>query len=197
MPRYQAVIIVVTGLVIAAIASIVLFGGATGGRGIATIGGSFTLSDHTGKARSEQDLKGSYSLIYFGYMFCPDVCPTALQVMTNAMDRLDKNTQKRITPIFITIDPARDTAEKLSSYVNNFHPRMIGLTGTDEQIANVARAYRVFYAKSKDAGDTTEYLMDHSSIIFLMDPEGLYITHFSHATEPERMAQTLREKIGS
>jgi cytochrome oxidase Cu insertion factor (SCO1/SenC/PrrC family) len=197
MRPYQAVLIAATGLIVAAIAAFVLYGGGgSGGRGVAAIGGPFTLTDQTGKTRTEQDLKGSYNLIYFGYTFCPDVCPTALQVMTSAMDRLDKNTQQKITPVFITIDPTRDTVEQLRSYVENFHPRMIGLTGTNEQIAQAARAYRVYYAKSKDGGDTTEYLMDHSSIVFLIDPDGLYVTHFTHATEPDRMAETLRQKIG-
>ena len=197
MRPYQAVLIAATGLVVAAIAAFVLYGGGPGSRGVAAIGGPFTLTDQTGKTRTEQDLKGSYNLIYFGYTFCPDVCPTALQVMTNAMDQLDEDTQQKITPVFITIDPARDTVEQLESYVDNFHPRMIGLTGTDEQIAQAARAYQVYYAKSKDSEDTTDYLMDHSSIVFLMDPEGIYVTHFTHATEPERMAEMLRQKIGS
>ena len=198
MRPYQAVLITATGLVVAAIAAFVLHGGGPGGSGVATIGGPFTLTDQKGKTRTEEDLKGTYNLIYFGYTFCPDVCPTALQVMTNAMDQLDTDTQNKITPVFITIDPARDTVKQLESYVENFHPRMIGLTGTDEQVAQAARAYRVYFAKSKDTNeDTTEYLMDHSSIVFLMDTKGNYVTHFTHATEAERMAQTLRQKIGS
>ena len=198
MRPYQAVLIAATGLVVAAIAAFVLYGGGPGGSGVAAIGGPFTLTDQKGKTRTEEDLKGAYNLIYFGYTFCPDVCPTALQVMTNAMDQLDTDTQNKITPVFITIDPARDTVKQLESYVENFHPRMIGLTGTDEQIAQAARAYRVYYAKSKDTNeDTTEYLMDHSSIVFLMDTKGIYVTHFTHATEAERMAETLRQKIGS
>ena len=135
MRPYQAVLIATTGLIVAAIAAFVLYGGGgSGGRGIAAIGGPFTLTDQTGKTRTERDFHGSYNLIYFGYTFCPDVCPTALQVMTSAMDRLDKGMQAKITPIFITIDPTRDTVEQLAAYVENFHPRMIGLTGTEEQV---------------------------------------------------------------
>lgn len=199
MRPYQAVLIATTGLIVAVIAAFVLYGGGgSGGRGIAAIGGPFTLTDQTGETRTERDFHGSYNLIYFGYTFCPDVCPTALQVMTSAMDRLDKGMQAKITPIFITIDPARDTVEHLAAYVENFHPRMIGLTGTEEQVVQAARAYRVYYAKSKESeGDTTDYLMDHSSFVFLMDPTGLYVTHFTHATKPDRMAETLQEKIGS
>ena len=136
-------------------------------------------------------------LIYFGYTFCPDVCPTALQVMTQALDKLPSATQKKITPIFITIDPARDTVKQLNAYVENFHPRMVGLTGTAEQIAKVARAYRVYYGRAKDGEDTTDYLMDHSSIVFLIDPDGIYKTHFTHATPPEKMAEKLLKTAGS
>ena len=197
MRLYQAVLIVATGIIVASIAAYVLYGGGgSGGRGVAAIGGPFTLTDQTGKTRTEQDLKGSYSLVYFGYTFCPDVCPTALQVMSNAMGRLENGIQQKITPVFITIDPKRDTAGQLKSYVGNFHPRMMGLTGTEVQIAKAARAYRVYYAKSKDNDSSTDYLMDHSSIVFLMDPEGVYVTHFTHTTEPERMAEALQREIG-
>ena len=198
MRPYQLVLIAATGIILVAVAAHVLYGGGgPGSRGIAAIGGPFTLTDHTGKTRTEQDLKGSYSLIYFGYTFCPDVCPTALQAISNAMGRLGKDLQDNITPIFITIDPSRDTVEHLSLYLENFHPRMIGLTGTEVQIAKVARAYRIFYTKSKDTDSTTDYLMDHSSIVFLMDPKGMYVTHFTHTSTPERMAKALKLKIGS
>lgn len=197
MRPYQAVLIGVTGIVIAAIAAFILYGGG-GGKGIASIGGPFTLTDHKGTQKTQSDFRGKYMLIYFGYTFCPDVCPTALQVMTQAMDRLKPETQKKITPVFITIDPARDTVKQLNAYVDNFHPQMVGLTGTDEQIAAVARAYRVYYGRARDDNqETTDYLMDHSSIVFLMNPDGDYITHFTHATPPEKMAEKLQKTAGS
>ena len=197
MRRYQAVLFAVTGIVIAAIAAFVLYGGG-GGKGIASIGGPFSLTDHKGVQKSEADFRGKYMLIYFGYTFCPDVCPTALQVMTQAMDKLEPDTQKKITPVFITIDPARDTVKQLNAYVDNFHPQMVGLTGTDEQIAAVARAYRVFYGRAREGNEeTTDYLMDHSSIVFLMDPDGEYVTHFTHATPPDKMAERLKSTAGS
>ena len=196
MRPYQAVLIGTTAVVIAAIAAFILYGGG-GGRGVAAIGGPFTLTDHTGAKRTDQNFRGQHMLIYFGYTFCPDVCPTALQVMTNAMDRMDKDAEARITPVFITIDPERDTVKQLASYVANFHPRLVGLTGTAEEIANAARAYRVYFAKSKETGgDVKDYLIDHSSIVFLMDPNGRYITHFTHAIQPEKMAAALTEKTG-
>ena len=196
MRLYQAILLGVTGLVIAAVAAFVLYGG-TGGKGIASIGGPFALVDHKGQRKTDEDFRGTHMLIYFGYTFCPDVCPTALQVMTQAMDKLPSSTQKKITPIFITIDPARDTVKQLNAYVENFHPRMVGLTGTDEQVAKAARAYRVYYGRAKDGKDTTHYLMDHSSIVFLIAPDGTYRTHFTHATLPEKMAEKLLKTAGS
>lgn len=198
MRLYQAVLLAVTGIVIAAVAAFVLYGGGNGGKGIASIGGPFTLVDHKGQQRTDEDFRGKYMLIYFGYTYCPDVCPTALQVMTQAMDRLAPETQKKITPVFITIDPERDTVKQLNAYVDNFHPSMVGLTGTAEQIAKTARAYRVYYGRAKSAKDeTTDYLMDHSSIVFLIDPDGKYVTHFTHATPPEKMAEKLKKTAGS
>ena len=198
MRVYQVVLIAITGLVIAAIAAFVLYGGGgTTSRGVAQIGGPFTLVDHKGETRRHTDFNGNYMLMYFGYTYCPDVCPTALQVMTNAMDQLDPELQEKITPIFVTVDPARDTVDQLNSYVGNFHPRMVGLTGTQEQITDAARRYRVYFAKAKGDGSSSDYLMDHSSIVFLMNTEGEYITHFTHATAPEKMAERLRQILGS
>lgn len=196
MRLYQAILLGVTGLVIAAVAAFVLYGG-TGGKGIASIGGPFALVDHKGQPKTDEDFRGTHMLINFGYTFCPDVCPTALEVMTQAMDKLPSSTQKKITPIFITIDPARDTVKQLNAYIENFHPRMVGLTGTDEQVAKAARAYRVYYGRAKDGKDTTDYLMDHSSIVFLIAPDGTYRTHFTHATPPEKMAEKLLQTAGS
>lgn len=198
MRLYQVVLLALTGLAIAAVAAFVLYGGGNGGRGIASIGGPFTLVDHKGKTKTDEDFRGKYMLIYFGYTYCPDVCPTALQVMTQAMDRLTPETQKKITPIFITIDPSRDTVKQLNAYVENFHPALVGLTGTDEQIAKAARAYRVYYGRAKSGKEeTTDYLMDHSSIVFLINPDGAYVTHFTHATPPEKMAEKLQKNAGS
>jgi cytochrome oxidase Cu insertion factor (SCO1/SenC/PrrC family) len=197
MRPYKAVLIGTTTLVFAVIAAFILYGDSGGGRGVAAIGGPFTLTDHTGAKRTDQNFRGKHMLVYFGYTFCPDVCPTALQVMTNAMDRMERDAEAKIIPVFITIDPERDTVKQLASYVDNFHPRLVGLTGTPEEIANAARAYRVYFGKSKETGgDVMDYLMDHSSIVFLMDPNGRYITHFTHAMQPEKMAAALTKKTG-
>jgi len=158
--------------------------------GAAAVGGPFTLVDQTGASRTERDFRGRLMLIYFGYTFCPDVCPTALQVMSVALDQLgEKATQ--VQPIFITVDPARDTPAHLKSYVANF-PRLIGLTGSAEQVRAAAKAYRVYYQK---AGEGKDYLMDHSSIIFLMDRDGRYLTHFSHTTQSEAMAAAIAKRL--
>jgi len=197
MRIYQVVLLAATGIVIAAIAAFILYGGGTGGKGVASIGGPFSLVDDEGQTKTDKDFRGRYMLIYFGYTYCPDVCPTALQSMTQAMDQLPPESQAKITPIFITIDPERDTAKQLKAYVENFHPRLVGLTGTPEQIAQTARLYRVYFGRAKDEREeSTEYLMDHSSIIFLMDPDGQYVTHFTHATTPEKMAERLATVVG-
>ena len=197
MRIYQVVLLAATGIVIAAIAAFILYGGGTGGKGVASIGGPFSLVDDEGQTKTDKDFRGRYMLIYFGYTYCPDVCPTALQSMTQAMDQLPPESQAKITPIFITIDPERDTAKQLKAYVENFHPRLVGLTGTPEQIAQTARLYRVYFGRAKDEREeSTEYLMDHSSIIFLMNPEGEYVTHFTHATTPEKMAERLSTVVG-
>jgi protein SCO1/2 len=132
-------------------------------------------------------------LIYFGYTFCPDVCPTELQAMSQAIDGLGDEAGK-VTPVFITVDPERDTVEQLAGYAEHFHPRLIALTGTTEQVAAAAKAYRVYYRKVEDES-TTDYMMDHSSIIYLMGPNGRFLTHFSYGTGPDKMAEKIREYL--
>jgi len=160
--------------------------------GIAKIGGPFTLTDHNGVSRTEMDYRGKYLLVYFGFTFCPDVCPTALQIMTVALTKLGKKADL-IQPVFITIDPERDTESVLKEYISNFHPNFIGLTGKPEQIRKAAQTYRVYFRKAepKNSKSSKDYLMDHSSIIFLMSKKGQYLTHFSHKTTPSQMAAKL------
>ena len=151
------------------------------------IGGPFTLADQDDRPFSSDQLKGKPTLIYFGYTFCPDVCPTSLLLMENAIARLGPEAAKKVNLVFITIDPERDTAQLLKGYVPNFGPTFIGLTGTPQQIADVARAYRVYYQKvpGKDGGP---YLMDHSSILYLLDRNGRFVTHFTHDAKAEAIA---------
>src|SRR5690606_16276706 len=117
------------------------------GSGIASIGGPFTLTDHTGATRTDKDFRGKLMLIYFGYTWCPDVCPTAVQVMSVAIDMLGEQGNE-VVPILITVDPERDTPAHLAEYVKNFHPRLVGLTGSPEAISETAKAYRVYYRKA-------------------------------------------------
>ncbi len=174
-----------------AIASAAFFFYAPGGKGSGTalIGGPFALTDQNGKRVTEKDFLGKYALIFFGYTYCPDICPTELQVMSAALDQMGPKADA-IQPVFITIDPARDTPEVLKSYVENFHPRMMGLTGTPEDVAGVARAYRVYYSRAA-GGDGANYLMDHSSILYLMGPDGKYLKHFTYMTDAKRLASEL------
>ncbi|WP_448188724.1 SCO family protein [Azospirillum sp. sgz301742] len=161
----------------------------------ASVGGPFQLTDHTGKAVSDADYRGKHLLIYFGYTFCPDVCPTELSTMAAALDALGP-TAERVQPLFITIDPERDTVAHLAEYVALFHPRLVGLTGTPEQIRAVAREYRVYAAKAPGSGGEG-YLMDHSSFIYLMGPDGKFVAVFPGGTGPEKMAGDIKKRIGN
>ena len=161
------------------------------GTGVALVGGPFSLVDHTGKRVSEQDFRGRFMLVFFGYTYCPDVCPTELQVMTAALDQLGPDADK-FQPVFISIDPERDTPEVLASYVENFGPRLIGLTGSAEEMASVAKVYRVFYSKAGKTG-SDEYLMDHSSILYLMGPDGGFVKHFTYTTDASALAANLKQ----
>ena len=159
------------------------------------IGGPFTLIDQDGKLTTDQDFKGQHMLIYFGYTYCPDICPTSLTTMSDALDLLGEDANK-VTPILITFDPARDTPEYLKEYASYFHPRLKALTGTSEQVASVAKAYRVYYAKTiKGDAESEDYLMNHSSATYLMGPNGAFLMHFSHGTDAEIMARRIREKL--
>lgn len=162
--------------------------------GEATVGGAFTMTDHTGRRVSDQDWRGRYMLVFFGFTFCPDVCPTALQVSTAALEKLGAKAD-RIGPVFISVDPERDTPQALASYLASFDKRFVGLTGTSEEVASVAKAYRVFYRKVKDEKSTAGYTIDHTAIVYLMDPAGRFVTHFTHATSPDTMAASLAKHV--
>jgi cytochrome oxidase Cu insertion factor (SCO1/SenC/PrrC family) len=155
------------------------------------IGGPFALVNQQGEPVTEKSFAGRYMLVYFGYTYCPDVCPTELQTMNNALEILGDQS-KGIDPVFITIDPERDTVEQMKTYASHFHPRLQALTGTIDQTKAAARAYGVYFARARDTGATTEYLMDHSSIVFLMGLDGGYVTHFRGGTSPEDMARQIR-----
>ena len=159
------------------------------------IGGPFTLTDHTGKQVTEEDYLGNFTLLFFGYTFCPDVCPTELGDIAVALDELGSDAVG-VTPLMISIDPERDTPEVLAEYVPLFHERLIGLTGTPQQIKQVADAYRIFYRRVEDP-NYTYYLMDHTSFVYLLDPQGRVASLFRYGTPPDEMASIIRQHMRS
>jgi protein SCO1/2 len=159
-----------------------------------TIGGAFSLTDQNGRTVTDADLKGKPTLIYFGYTYCPDVCPTSLLLMENAAEKLGPDGPKKVNLLFITIDPERDTQKLMKDYVGNFGPTIEGLTGTPDQIASVAHAYRVYYQKVPPK-DGAPYLMDHSSIVYVLDKHGRFVTHFTHESKAETIAKTLEQLL--
>ncbi len=195
----RAIVFVLAGLAIGVAAAIAVFpearqrllpSPAATVSGKALVGGPFSLTDGTGKRVTDKDYRGRYMLVFFGYTSCPDICPAGLQLIAAALDKLGTKAD-RVTPIFISVDPGRDTPEKLAAYVKNFSSRLVGLTGTPEEIATVAKAYKVYYKKVPNDASPGDYTMDHSAIIYLMDPDGEFVAHFTPATSVDEMAAKL------
>ena len=159
------------------------------------IGGKFMLRDHHGKLITDQDLLGKFQLIYFGYTFCPDVCPTSLITLSSALKQLGEKA-RLIQPYFITVDPVRDTPEVLSTYVDYFHPSLIGLTGTQAMVDRVTQLYRVKFEKVEDPDrDPDQYIINHSSGLYLMAPDGAFITKFAHGISPAEVTSRIQSII--
>jgi len=159
--------------------------------GKALVGGPFSMIDQTGKPVTEKDFSGRYSLVFFGYTHCPDVCPATLQVTSDALEKLGAQAD-RIQPVFVSVDPERDTPEVLKDYLENFDPRLIGLTGTVDQVRAMIKTYRVYVARVPDTEAEGEYTMDHSAFMYLMSPDGNYLTHFSYGITGADLAVKLR-----
>jgi protein SCO1 len=163
-------------------------------------GGSFTLVDQDGKTRTDRDFRGRFLLIYFGYTYCPSICPTNLAHMADALTRLGPAAE-RVQPVFITIDPMRDTPAQIRAYAESFGDRFIGLTGSEAQIRDVARKYRVHRRKVQDPdaapGANDTYLVDHSSITHLVGPDGKFVTLFPHDTTGDVMAQRMEKYLAA
>lgn len=164
------------------------------GSGTALIGGPFTMVNQKGETVTEKNFEGHYTIYFFGYTFCPDVCPTELQVLTAALKELGPDGSK-ITPVFVSIDPERDKPKIIGEYVANFDSRLVGLTGTPEQLAAMARAFHVFYKKVPNAKDPQNYDMDHSSILYLMGPDGKFAKHFPYTTDAKALALELKSVL--
>jgi cytochrome oxidase Cu insertion factor (SCO1/SenC/PrrC family) len=161
------------------------------------IGGPFRLTTGDGQTVTDQSFRGKWLLVYFGYTHCPDICPTTLAEISQVLDRLGP-LAAAIQPLYITIDPERDTSEMMNAYVKELDSRIIGLTGTPAEIAGVARAYRVYYAKKKATGqDKSAYQMDHSTFVYVMGPDGNYVTLFAPLLGQgvEEMASQLRARM--
>lgn len=151
----------------------------------ALIGGPFELVNHLGNPVTEKDFLGKYMIVYFGYTYCPDVCPMDLQIMAEALNYLTPEQLDQINPVFVTVDPERDTVAIMAEYVSFFHEKLIGLTGTVEQIDKIKKAYRVYAAKADDSPD---YLVDHTAYTYLMDKDGTFLQHFNHGEDSKEMA---------
>lgn len=158
------------------------------------IGGAFALTDQTGRARTDADFRGQLMLVYFGFTYCPDICPTDLQTIGLSVDQLGGDA-KNIQPLFVTLDPERDTAEHLAQYVTLFHPRLIGLTGSADAIRHAANAYRVYYAKVTTGTKPDDYTIDHSAFIYLMDRDGRYLGFFPPGTDAGKIAGMIRAHL--
>ena len=159
------------------------------------IGGPFTLQASDGGTITDKTYRDKWQLVYFGYTLCPDACPTALNEIAGALQKLGPLASK-VQPLFITVDPARDTPKVMGEYVKAFDPRIVGLTGTPDEIAAAARAYRVYYAKVADKDAPEGYLMDHSSVIYVMRPgDGRFVATFTNETTADQMAERLKKLI--
>jgi protein SCO1/2 len=158
------------------------------------VGGPFGLIDNTGKHVTDKDYLGRYMLVFFGYTNCPDVCPAGLQVMSAALDKLGKHGDD-IVPVFITLDPEHDTPERMATYVKAFSPRLVGLTGSEKDIAATAKAYRVYYQKVADEKDPTSYTIDHSAIFYLMGKDGKLLTPIAHTNDVDQLVAALDRAV--
>ena len=197
-PRFAIVAIVFAGVLVIAAGVLLALAlretprGAAGTALASAIGGPFQLIDQNGKPFSDADLKGKWHLIFFGYTHCPDACPTALNEMSLALDRLGMK-RDEVGVVFITVDPERDTPDALKSYVQSFDAPIVALTGSPEAVAQAAKAYRVFYAKHPRADG--DYDMDHSAVIYVMNPEGRFTATFTPDSSADAIVQRLQKLI--
>jgi len=162
------------------------------GRG--RVGGPFTLTDQTGKQRSDTDFRGKLMIVYFGYTYCPDVCPTDLMAITQALEALGPAAEG-VQPVFITIDPERDT-KLLTDYVAAFHRSLVGLTGPPDEIRKVANSYKAFYLKVQDER-SRDYSIDHAGVIYLIGRNGEYLGFMPPQTNPDRLTEVLRKNLAN
>jgi len=201
--RGRLLIVILAGFLVGALggaSALILTSGAQTPKvettGTALIGGPFTLVDQNGNTVTDRDFRGKYMLIFFGFTHCPDICPAELHVMSAALDALGPKADD-VVPIFVTLDPGRDTPEAVGAYVKNFGKTFVGLTGSPAAIANAAKAYRVTYQKFeyKDKEGNYGYSIDHSALVYLMDKDGKYLAHFAYGTPITKMTETMRRYL--
>lgn len=163
-----------------------------------SLGGPFTLTSHQGETVQSSDFAGKYQLIYFGYSFCPDVCPIELTKISRALTKLEKagTDISAVQPLFITVDPERDTVAELAKFMTGFHPSFIGLTGPKDAIASVAKDYKIYYSKANETDDGF-YLMNHSNVILLMDKQGKFLKLYSALETPTEIAADLQKLVAT
>ena len=162
------------------------------------IGGAFSLVNQDGQNVTEADFAGKPILVFFGFTYCPDVCPLSLDLLGAALDKLAETapeTAARLQPVFISVDPARDTPAQMKDYLSYFHPSLTGLTGSRAQIDAVKKAFRVYAARAKDTDANGHYNVDHSSLFYLMDGDNRYLAHFTHNLTPTQLAAGLAAKL--
>lgn len=154
--------------------------------------GDFSLTDHRGQARCKADFRGQWVLMYFGFTHCPDICPDELEKLVQAVRRLEAEPGlPPVQPVFITVDPERDDVAAMARYVQDFHPRLLGLTGSAEQVAQVSRSYRVYYSAGPRDEDQ-DYIVDHSIAIYLLNPDGLFTDYYGRARSAKQIADSVR-----
>jgi protein SCO1/2 len=161
--------------------------------GRAPVGGPFELTDQTGHRRGDKDFRGKLVVLYFGYTYCPDVCPTELQSISLALDKLGA-VAEAVQPLFITVDPERDTPARLAEFVSSFHPHLIGLTGSLAEIRKTAIAYRTFFVKN-NAAASGEYSVDHTGFIYLIGKDGQYLGFILPGATPDAIADAIRTRL--
>lgn len=157
--------------------------------------GDFRLLDHQGQARCKADFRGQWVLMYFGFTHCPDICPDELEKLVQVVRQLEAQPGlPPVQPVFITVDPARDDVAAMARYVQDFHPRLLGLTGSAEQVAQVSRSYRVYYSAGPKDEDQ-DYIVDHSIAIYLLNPDGLFTDYYGRARSAEQIADSVRRHM--
>lgn len=160
----------------------------------AALGGPFTLVDQDGKMVREQEFAGRYRLVYFGYTYCPDVCPTSLLIWAQALKELTPQELTRVQPIFVSVDPERDTLPRLAEYAAFFHPSLLPLTGSPERLHEIAARYGAYFARQENAA-AGGYVVDHTSSTLLIDRDGRLVARLAHATSPEQLLAEIRKHL--